>query len=140
MSVKSLNTLIKLQKRQIDVLRREISLLQDERNKLQEASEKLRQEYARESELLQNDLSMASFFATYSHCTKLRMATLGDEIFKLDGEIEAKTDIVREQFGEQKKYEIALQNAKKRIFEAEKHLLQKTFDEVASQSYFRNLE
>ena len=137
MPTKTLNTLIKLHKQRVDVLRREMVALEDERQQLQDFAAKLKKEHENEMRLMAQDAQMANFFASYSAGVKNKLKKIAGEITRLNDAIEAKLELIREEFGEQKRYEIANEHAKERIKKEEKHHLQQKFDEVAVQQYLK---
>lgn len=140
MSVKTLGTLIKIHKQQTDLLRREMVAFEEELHQLQMLAEKLHNEHEQEIHIVAKDPALASFFGSYSAHTRNKLAKLGEEIKRLMDKIEEKRDKIALEFGEQKKYEIAQGNLKKKIAEQEKHRQQNRFDEVASQQHTRQKE
>ncbi len=137
MALKSLNTLVKLHKRRVDVMRREMIALEEERKQLIEVSTKLSAEHAREMLLAAEEPKMAGFFGAYSARVKERQEKIAIEVKRLDGSIEEKAEAIREEFSEQKKYEIAREHVKKRLDEQTKTRLQQRFDEIGNQQYLK---
>lgn len=137
MALKSFNTLIKLHKRRVDVIRREMIALEEQRTQLLTLSASLREEYAREAEISSTDAKMAGFFGAYSVRVQKRQESIAAEVAKLDLAINEKTEAIRAEFAEQKKFEIARGHEIKRLAEVEKHRQQSRFDEVASQQYMK---
>jgi hypothetical protein len=135
MAVKTLQTLIKLHKRRVDVLRREMIVIEEERKQLLLLSERLREEHAREMRLATEEPKMAAFFGAYSIRIKQRQENIVQEIKRLDKAVEEKSDAIREEFSEQKKYEIAHEHAKKRLADEARIRLQQRFDEIGNQQY-----
>ena len=133
--MKTLQTLIKLHKRRVDVLRREMIAFEEERRQLLLLAQKLRQEHADEMQLASREPKIGGFFGAYSARVKQKQASISEEVKRLDDAIEAKTKAIQEEFSEQKKYEIAQANARKRLAEEVQHRLQQRFDEIASQQY-----
>jgi hypothetical protein len=140
MAIKSLNTLIKLHKRRVDIMRREMIALEEERRQLVQLSEKLHAEHLREMQLASEEPKMAGFFGAYSARVKERQEKIKKEIVRLDGAIMEKTEAIRAEFSEQKKYEIALEHAKKRLADEVRMRLAQRFDEIGSQQYIRQKE
>lgn len=137
MALKTFNTLIKLHKRRVDVIRREMIALEEQRNQLLALAQALREEYAREVEISTADAKMAGFFGNYSVRVQKRQESIASEVAKLDKAIDEKTEAIRAEFAEQKKYEIARGHELKKMAEQEKHRQQSRFDEVASQQYMK---
>jgi len=135
MALKTLHTLIKLHKRRVDVIRREMEALEEERRQLLDLAEKLKKEHAEEMERAASDPKIASFFGAYSRRVKERQSHIIEEVKRLDGAIDAKSEAIREEFSEQKKYEIARNLEKKRILEGDRRRQQVRFDEIGAQQY-----
>lgn len=140
MAVKTLNTLIKIHKQRADFLRRELITLEDELHQLQALIARLKHEHEQEMQMVVSDPSYSKFFGTYSVHVRHKIASIGEEIKRLQEAVEAKRVEISEEYSEQKKYEIALDNAKARIAEEDKHRLQSRFDEVANQQFMRQQE
>jgi hypothetical protein len=137
MALKTMNTLIKLHKRRVEVMRREMVTLEEERRQLQELSARLKEEHAREMRLSAEDPKVGAFFGAYSKRMKERQEGVIKEITRLNGEIDAKTDAIREEFSEQKKYEIAREHAKKRLSDEARLRVQQRFDEIGAQQHLK---
>jgi hypothetical protein len=135
MALKTLNTLIKLHKRHVDVMRREMIMLEDERRALQELAIRLKDEHAQESQLAAEEPKVGSFFNNYSKQVKKKLETIAQSVKKLDAQIEAKIEAIRAEFSEQKKFEIAREQENKRIALDQLHKNQQRLDEVGSQQY-----
>ncbi|MEI7669568.1 MAG: flagellar export protein FliJ [Pseudomonadota bacterium] len=135
MAIKSLKTLIRLQKHKIDNLRRELSPLLEELRQLEFAKEKLQQELIKEIETINNNPEFGGFFGAYSANVKERIEKISSEIIRVNSEIEKKRSELSEEFSEQKKYELALESEKKRILENEKRLENLELDEIAMRQY-----
>jgi len=137
MALKTMNTLIKLHKRRVDVMRREMVAIEEERKQLLQLSERLKQEHAREMKLAAEEPKVAGFFGAYSARIKERQESIREEVKRLDASIEEKAAAIREEFSEQKKYEIAREHTKKRMAEEARVRVQQRFDEIGAQQYFK---
>ena len=137
MAIKTLSTLIKLHKRRVDIIRREMIPLEEERRQLLIAVEKLHAEHEREMRLAAEDAKIAGFFGAYSKRVKQRQEVIAREITRLDAAIEVKVNAIREEFSEQKKYEIAREQEKKRNLQEAQRRQQQRFDEIGAQQYLR---
>lgn len=138
MSEKTLSTLIKIHKQQVDVLRREMGLLESEMQQLQTLTENLTSEHEREMKLVIDAPSFAGFFGAYSSSIKRKLKDISEEIKRLSDAVDEKKVAIMQEFGEQKKYEIAEGNLKQQIREEGKRNLQQRFDEVAAQKYIHS--
>jgi hypothetical protein len=140
MAVKTMNTLIKLHKRRIDVMRREMIAIEEQRKQLLQVAEKLVQEHAREMKLATEEPKMAGFFGAYSKRVKERQEAIRLEVKRLDAAIEEKAEAIRTEFSEQKKYEIAREHAKQREALEARVNLQRRYDEIGTQQYIKAKE
>jgi hypothetical protein len=140
MALKTFNTLIKLHKRKVEVIRREMIALEEERRQLLELRDQLDREHAREMSLAASEPKISGFFGAYSQRIRRRKAAIAEEIKRLDTAIEAKTEAIREEFSEQKKYEVAREHVRKRDAEEAHRRQQQRFDEIGSQQYRRGQE
>ncbi len=111
--------------------------LEEERRQLLQVSERLREEHAREMRLATAEPKMAGFFGAYSARIRQRQENIAQEVKRLDAAIEAKAQAIREEFSEQKKYEIAREHAKKREAQDVRARLQQRFDEIGTQQYIK---
>lgn len=137
MAIKSLTTLIKLHKRHVDVLRREMVALEEERRQLLQLEKNLQEEHGNEMHLAVNDPRVAGFFGVYSARMKARLHAVACEIQRLNNAIEEKIEAIREEYSEEKKYDIARGHIFKRL-ENEEHIKQQHwFDEIAGQMFFK---
>lgn len=137
MALKTMNTLIKLHKRRVDVMRRAMVALEEEHRQLIELKEHLTQEYARERELAAAEPRVAGFFGAYTKRIKERQEKIAQEIARLNVAIMEKAEAIREEFSEQKKYEIAREHARKRLAEEARKRVQQRFDEIGAQQHLR---
>lgn len=135
--MKGLNTLIKLSKRTLDELRRKMGALEGQKSQLELAIVKLQEELAREIELAKKQPEMSGFFGDFAKRIKKRQEDLAKEIKKIEAEMAKLRDKIAEAFGELKKYEIALDNAKLRVKEDQNRKDTIMLDEIASQQHRR---
>ncbi len=140
MAVKTLDTLIRLHKQRVDIMRREMVAFEEERRQLLAFAERLKREHAEEMQLMLAEVKVASFFGSYSAGVKQKLLNIDGEVKRLDAAIEEKAEAIREEFSEQKKYEITRETTLKRIEQKEKNLLQQRFDEIGSQQYHKAKE
>lgn len=133
--MKSLKTLIKLKQREIDVIRREIGVLQEQKARNENRLDELARELEREVLLAAEMADLGGFFGNFSESIKQRRTDIQSQIRKLDQKLDALADKVREHFGEQKKYEIALENQVKREKKKQDMREQAFLDEVAARQH-----
>ncbi len=135
--MKTLKTLIKLQKREVDRIREELATLLERQQVLQDEHDGLEKELERESQVATEFPEVAISFAEYAKRTTKRMKDLLRTIAKLQEAIDAKRDELQEAFGEQKKLEIALEQKELERFNHLKQLEIKKMDEVALRGFSR---
>ncbi|MBY0406429.1 MAG: hypothetical protein K2Q01_01965 [Rickettsiales bacterium] len=139
-AMKGLLTLIKLSKRTLDELRRKLTALETAKAQKEQAIIQLRQEVEREMHMASQRPEMGNFFGGFAKRMRLREQELHAEILKTDKEIDAMREEIAKAFAEQKKYEIALENAKLREKEKLARLETIAMDEIASQQHNRKQE
>lgn len=137
MAIKSLQTLIKLHKRRVDIIRREMIVMEEEHKQLLLVAEKLHKEHTRERELATAEPKIAAFFGAYSLRIKKRLEDIAKEVARLEAAIAEKAEAIRTEFSEQKKYEIARDHAQKRLDAAARVRQQQRFDEIGTQQYLQ---
>lgn len=137
MAVKALDTLIRLHKRRADALQKELRRLEDERQQLVNLSQKMQEEYLREIELAAQDAHISAFFGAYSQRIHKRQQDIAKEVLRLDKFIEAKAEAIRDEYAEQKKYEIARAHMMGLIASKERQRDQTILNEIGSQQYLK---
>ena len=138
--MKSLHTLIRLEKREIDVLKRQQVELQQKREDCITALTHLANELRAEMKSAETMPDMRQFFGDFSAGNKKKQAQIDGLLLRTDREIEDLTQKIRLRFNELKKFEVALENHKKR--EAEKFKKRETqmMDDIAIRNYIRRDE
>ncbi len=136
--MKGLATLIKLHKRDLDILRKKLVTLESQKAQLELLISRLQDELVRELELAGKTPEMGAFFGDFSKRIRTRQDQIRKEIQQLDKKIATARDDVAAAFSEIKKFEIALENAKKRKQAQENRRETILLDEVASQQHHRH--
>ncbi len=135
--MKNLATLIKLHKRKVDDLKRDLGKMENEKSQLQLATENLKKELADEIALAEKQPEMGTFFGGFADRIRKREEQIQKEIIMLDLQMIALRDEISEAFGELKKFEIALDNAKQRQKENEARKEGVMLDDIAAQQHKR---
>lgn len=135
--MKTLNTLIRLHKRELDELRRSIVALENQKTQLQQAIIVLQQELEKEVALAGLQPEMANFFGEFAKRIKNRQEIMRNEIHNIDAKIIKLNDDIFLAFTELKKFEIAKENAKQRQVAEVNRKETIMLDEIASQQYHR---
>lgn len=135
--MKGLTTLIKLHKRTLDELRRKMGALEGQKAQLQETSAKLHKELEHEMALASAQPEMGAFFGGFAKRIQKRQEDIAAEVKKLDQQMAKLRENIAEAFGELKKFEIAKDNAKKRVAEEQNRKDTILLDEIAGQQHRR---
>ncbi len=135
--MKGLSTLIKLHKRDLDVLRKKMVVLESQRSQLEQLIQRLQDELTQEIALAGKTPEMGAFFGDFAKRIKTRQEQIRKEIQALDRKMNVLREEIATAFGELKKYEIALENAKKKKVAAQNRLDTIVLDEIASQQHQR---
>ncbi len=138
--MKSLSTLIRLEKREIDVLKREQAVLMQKREDCVTALTHLANELRAEMKSAETMPDMAQFFGDFAAGNKKKQAQIDGLLLRTDREIEELTQKIRVHFNEMKKYEVALENYKKREAEKIKKRETQMMDDIAIRNYIRRDE
>lgn len=135
--LKSLTTLIKIAKQQLDSLRRDLANLEAEKQKLLEAIARLKEELQREIELSGQHPEMGAFFGGFAKRIREREDAFNASVQKLDALMNKLRERIREQFAEQKKYELAKEAREKEEKEVQDKAEVRDMDEVAGMRHER---
>ncbi len=135
--MKGLTTLIKLHKRQLDGLRRRMATLENQKTQLENLIKRLQDELARELVLAGKTPEMGNFFGDFAKRIRNRQEQVTKEIAELEKKIVALKEEIAIAFGEMKKFEIALENAKRRQREEANRKETIQLDEIAGQQFNR---
>jgi len=138
--MKALKTLIKVHKRNLDVLQRKIASLENQRAQLERLIERLQEELKQEIVLAGKTPEMGAFFGDFAKRIKTRQEQVYEEIASLEEKIAVVRDEIREAFSEIKKFEIALENALRRHKQEANRKEINELDEVAGQQHQRHKE
>ena len=133
--MKALNTLIRIHKRNLDELRRNIVALENQKSQLEQAINVLHNELNAEVALASKQPEMSSFFGEFAKRIKNRQEKMREEIIAIDIKINKLNENIFAEFTEIKKFEIARENKKNRLKEAEIRKETLMLDEIASQQF-----
>lgn len=106
MPSKTLTTLIRMHKNQLDELRTELTSLENQKAQLYALIETLIKQLEDELQLAETMPEMAHFFGEFSSRIKKRQEDIRDEIYNLDRQMDALSEEISEAFSEMKKFEI----------------------------------
>jgi len=135
--MKSLKTLIRIHRRQLDDLRREMANFEAQRDRLIQGIQALQAELEREIQLAEEMVGLGNFFGNFAGRIRNRQEVLGQEVKKLDIEIIKLSQKIAAIFSEVKKYEIALENRIKAMKAEENRKETQMLDEVGLQQFRR---
>lgn len=136
---KSLGTLIKLQRRELNDLRKQLNVLERQRAQLMEASIKLSEELQNEIEKAVALPEMGSFFGNFSARIQKRQEEIGMIVREIDKKTHSIVQKINEVFSEVKKYEIALENLLRREAEEANRKEQIMLDDMGVDRYSRQM-
>ena len=135
--MKTIKTLIKVQKQKLDMVRRNLVSLETQMAQLNMLNEKLEKDLAAEIELADKSAELSSFFGDYIKRIRARQERLRKEIRDLDVQVEMAREVVRHDYGEQLKYEKILEN---KMIEAKREADRKEgieLDDIAANQHAR---
>lgn len=140
--MKSYNTLIKIQKSQLDEKRKNLAQLLDRKdgfmNQIKSLNEELRTEFGKVSSDMEMDILVRTQFQLYAASVVMKQVEYSNQAESLNPQINKLTDEIFFHFSEMKKIEIFRD---KKIEDDETLLLKKTqsdLDEIAINSYIRH--
>lgn len=135
--MKSLTTLLRLKQREMDVLKRQQAMLENQKAEVEGRIQRLADQLQEEMQSAAAMPEMAHFFGDFSATIKKRQAQMRVQVNKIDTELERVAVQILERFSELKKYELALNNWKKRKAEEANRRAQAYMDEIAIRGYIR---
>lgn len=106
--MKSINTLIKMNTRELDELRKEVVKLEEEKQRLIDNNNNMEEQLQREHILASNDTEMGIAFANYRRFIRSKQAEILKSLKNLEKKIDSLKEDVATKFSEVKKYEILL--------------------------------
>ncbi len=133
--MKGLQTLIKLQKRDIDALKKRQAVLLNRKELLFKRDQMLIDELEYEIKTSQELIELKGFFGDFSEHVKKKRQVVANEIARVDKVLEEVTDEIAIAFGELKKYEIALEMHVAREKHKRDKLEMEMMDEIAARKY-----
>jgi hypothetical protein len=137
--MKSIKTLIKLSKQQLDEKRRELVECEKNKEKLLEYSRLMKEELMVEAEFAAKSPELAITFDNYRKTILEKQGNIVLAVRDLDRQIAVIAEEIREVFGEIKRYEVFLQQ---KLLEEEKELKNKEskfLDAIATDNYLREM-
>ncbi len=135
--MKSIETIIKINKRELDELRKQLVQREEEKEQLIHYHNKMEDELEQEHILSAKDPEMGIMFANYRKMIKGRQAVIVKSLKDLDQHITfIKSDIIVK-FGEVKKYEILLASQLAAAKKVELLAEAKQLDEISMNNYLQ---
>jgi len=138
--VKSLDVLIKIRERELDMLRRRMSVLENQKDKFHEEIARLAEELKKERDAAKDQLDMLPFLQQYQRKNAEETRQYEQAITRLEGQIEEMNEVIRKIFSELKKLEIAKEQQLAAIAEDERLKENKQMDELAQIQHQRKGE
>jgi len=135
--MKSMKTLMRVKQREIDELKRKQTLLETKREEVYKTIEMLANRLADELKAAQDMPDMAHFFGDFSAHIQKRQEQLYIMARRTEVEIDKLAIIIRDLFGELKKYELAYTNWDKKEKAKRARLESQQLDEIAIMAHAR---
>ena len=135
--MKSLETLLRLQKREMDALKRQQGVLEAQREEVEKIILGLDNQLASEKKAAEQMPDMAHFFGDYSASIKKQQLMMLTHNRQVEFELEKLSVQLRERFSDLKKYELALANWNKRKDAKLAAAAQQEMDEIGIRGYVR---
>lgn len=135
--MKSLKTLIRLQKQKVDELRRKMTVLENQKAQLIAQEKSLAAELERELALASQQPEMGGFFGDFAERIRRKREQVAGNIRQVDVHIADLQNMIRDAFGELKKLEISEERRKERLKREQEAKESAQLDEVAIMQYAR---
>ena len=135
--MKSLETLLRLQKREMDALKRQQGVLEAQREEVDKIITGLDNQLTSEKKAAEQMPDMAHFFGDYSASIKKQQLMMLTHKRQVEFELEKLSVQLRERFSDMKKYELALANWNKRKDAKLAAAAQQEMDEIGIRGYVR---
>lgn len=135
--MKSIQTLLRVKQRELDVLKRQQAVLENQKADVIARIERLAQQLLHEMQTAEAMPEMAHFFGDFSASNKARRKQMQAQVAKIDVELERVAVQILERFSELKKFELALANWEKRKKDEAARRSQQYMDEIAIRGYIR---
>lgn len=130
--MKSLDTLIRLQKWQLDEKRRQLADLRQMQADLTASIGRLDEDIANEAVLAKKDPSLGATFGVFAQAASDRRGVLIGSLRDLEGQIEIAETEINASFAELKKIEVTKENREARLRKTRDRRAQATLDEIGS--------
>lgn len=136
--IKSLKTLMRVRKGEIDELRRQQAAIEGRRDGVLNKMEQLKAELEREIEAYEEMVDMRTFFGDFAESIKQRQGKLMKEILRLEQRIQVLAQQIQGEFAELKKLEISHDRLVAEQKKAKEKKEQDELDELGSERHRRN--
>lgn len=138
--MKSLKTLIRMHKRELDRIRREVAQLEATRDAYIDMVKRMQEELLREIATADELGEMRGFFGDFSEAIKKRQKEIAVKILKVEQQIQELQIEIQARFAELKKFEIAYERHLERVKKAKEKKEQLQLDEVGLRKFANNVE
>ena len=135
--MKSIQTLIKINKQALDEKRQELVELEGQKEQLLQWKKKMKQELETETQFASKNPEMSMTFEYYRNLINGRQKNLAEALGDINGQIENITEQISEIFTEVKKYEIIEQQKLTKMLKEQKRKEVKALDEIALSNYLK---
>jgi flagellar FliJ protein len=129
--MKTLRSLIRLHRAQLDERRRELVAVESRRAEVELARQRMEQQLLDEQRVAAGNFELSFGYPNYARAVLQRRQAFAEQLAQLDAEIAKAVAAVADTFQEVKRYETALDNHQRRLRAEEEHRHQAALDEIA---------
>lgn len=135
--MKSIKTLIKINKLALDEKRQELVVLEEQKTQLLQWQKNMKEDLDKEFQFVTSNPEMSMTFDSYRKKVTQRQLNMEMVLKDLNLQIERKLQQIADLFSEVKKYEIIQQQNIAKILKEQKHKETKALDEIALNNYLK---
>lgn len=135
--MKSIKTLIKINKLALDEKRQELVAIEEQKTQLLQWQKNMKDDLDKEFQFVTSNPEMSMTFDSYRKKITQRQLNMEMVLKDLNLQIERKLQQIADLFSEVKKYEIIQQQNIAKILKEQKHKETKALDEIALNNYLK---
>lgn len=135
--MKSIETLIKVSKQELDTKRKELKEIEEQKQQLLKWQKEMDDELKREEKFAAENPHVSMTFDSYRQMVNKRQQNMQIALHDIANQIEAVTTQISQLFGEVKKYEIVQQQKLTQLLKEQKKKEAKALDEIALNNYLK---
>ena len=135
--MKSLQVVLRVKQRELDVLKRQQAVIENQRQDVINRIARLEKQLGDEMATAEAMPQMAHFFGDFASSIKKRQEQMRVQLTKLEAELDKISVQIFDRFSEMKKFELAIENDKRRRAQIAATRAQQYMDEIAIRGYIR---